>query len=54
MNTEDLPAIAGKELERRKYFVRMDVLDSKEGQRPVEVSEFLDEVEKVLAALDLP
>jgi len=27
---------------------------SKEGQRPVEISEFLDEVENVLAALDLP
>jgi hypothetical protein len=27
MNAEDLPAIAGKELERRKYFVRMDILD---------------------------
>lgn len=27
---------------------------SKEGQRPVELSEFLDEVEKVLTALDLP
>ncbi|MCC7188019.1 MAG: hypothetical protein IT312_04685 [Anaerolineales bacterium] len=117
MNVEDLPAIAGKELERRKYFVRMDVLEqtpslvkirlyispdlfvqiyrndrfqttnlalihngqrlyardeldgrwhrhthrrpeehdmSKEGRRPVELSEFLDEVEQVLAALDLP
>lgn len=117
MNAEGLPATLGKELERRKYFVRMDILDqtaslvkirlyitpdlfvqiyrndryktanlvlihnnqrlyardeldghwhrhthlapeehdtSKEGQRPVEVSEFLDEVENVLAALDLP
>jgi len=27
---------------------------SKEGKRPVEISEFLDEVEKVLAELDLP
>ncbi|WKZ34786.1 MAG: hypothetical protein QY332_14290 [Anaerolineales bacterium] len=117
MNAEHLPAIAGKELERRKYFVRMEILDQtaslvkirlyitpdlfvqiyhndryqttnlvlihnnqrlygrdeldggwhrhthlapeehdtgKEGQRPVEVSEFLDEVENVLAALDLP
>jgi hypothetical protein len=27
---------------------------SKEGRRPVEISEFLDEVEQVLAALDLP
>jgi hypothetical protein len=27
---------------------------SKEGKRPVEISEFLDEVEKVLADLDLP
>ncbi|MDP1714121.1 MAG: hypothetical protein Q8L41_05190 [Anaerolineales bacterium] len=117
MNAEHLPATLGKELKRRKYFVRMDILDqtaslvkirlyvtpdlfvqiyrndryqttnlvlihnnqrlyardkldgrwhrhthlapeehdaSKEGQRPVEVSEFLDEVEKVIAALDLP
>ena len=117
MNAEKLPATLGKELKRRKYFVRMDVLDqtlslvkirlyitpdlfvqiyrndryqttnlvlihnnqrlyardeldsrwhrhthlapeehdtSKEGQRPVEISEFLDEVEKVLATLDLP
>ncbi len=27
MNVEDLPATLGKELERRKYFVRMDILD---------------------------
>ena len=117
MNAEELPAITGKEFERRKYFVRMDVLEqtlslvkirlyispdlfvqiyrndvyqttnlvliqngrrlyardeldghwhrhthrkpeehdlSKEGKRPVELSEFLDEVEQVLAALDLP
>ena len=27
---------------------------SREGKRPVEISEFLDEVESVLAALDLP
>jgi len=117
MNAEELPAITGKEFERRKYFVRMDVLEqtlslvkirlyissdlfvqiyrndsyqttnlalihngqrlyardeldgrwhrhthrkpeehdtSKEGRRPVELSEFLDEVEQVLAALDLP
>ena len=66
MIAENLPAIAGKELERRKC----DELDghwhrhthtaseehdtSEEGQRPVEISEFLDEVENVLAALDLP
>lgn len=117
MKAEELPAIAGKELERRKYFVRMDVLDqtlslvkirlhitpdlfvqiyrndvykttnlalihngqrlfardeleghwhrhtllkpeehdtSKEGRRLVKLSEFLDEVEQVLSALDLP
>ena len=117
MKAEELPAILGKELERRKYFVRMDVLEqtlslvkirlhispnlfvqvyrndryettnlaliyngqrlyardeldghwhrhnyrrpeehetSKEGRRPVEVGEFLDEVEQVLAALNLP
>jgi hypothetical protein len=117
MKAEELPATVGMELERRKYFVRMDVLDqtlslvkirlyispdlfvqiyrndlykttnlaliqngrrlyardeldgrwhrhthrrpeehdtSKEGRRPIELSEFLDEVEKVLAALDLP
>jgi hypothetical protein len=117
MKVENLPATLGKELERRKYFVRMDILDqtaslvkirlyittdlfvqiyrndryqttnlvlihnnqrlyardeldgrwhrhthlapeehdtSNEGQKPVEVSEFLDEVENVLAALDLP
>jgi len=117
MNADDLPATLGKELERRKYFVRMDILDqtaslakvrlyitpdlfvqiyrndryqttnlvlihnnkrlyardeldghwhrhthlapeehdtSEEGQKPVEASEFLDEVENVLAALDLP
>ena len=117
MKAEDLPATVGMELEWRKYFVRMDVLDqtlslvkirlyispdlfvqiyrndryqttslalihngqrlyardeldsrwhrhthrrpeehdtSKEGRRPVEVSEFLDEVEQVLAALNLP
>lgn len=117
MNVEDLPATVGTELKRRKYFVRMDVLEqtlslvkirlyispdlfvqiyrndryqttnlalihngqrlyardeldgrwhghtyskpeehdtSKEGKRPVEISEFLDEVEQVLAALDLP
>jgi len=117
MKAEDLPATLGTELERRKYFVRMDVLDqtlrlvkirlyissalfvqiyrndvyqttnlalihngqrlyardeldgrwhrhthrkpeehdtSKEGKRPIELSEFLDEVEHVLAALDLP
>ena len=117
MNAADLPATLGTELKRRKYFVRMDVLEqtvhlvkirlyvsadlfiqiyrndqyhttnlaliyngqrlfvrdeldgrwhrhkyemaeehdtSKEGSRPVEISEFLDEVEQVLAALDLP
>ncbi len=117
MNAKDLPATLGKELKRRKYFVRMDVLDqtvslikvrlyitpdlfiqiyrndryqttnlalihnnqrlfardeldghwhrhthlapeehdtSKEGKRPIEMSEFLDEVESILAALDLP
>lgn len=117
MNEEELPAIAGKELERRKYFVGMEILEqtlslvkirlyispdlfvqiyrndvyqttnlvliqngrrlyardeldgrwhrhthrrpeehdtSKEGRRPVEISEFLDEVEQALAALDLP
>jgi hypothetical protein len=117
MNARDLPATLGKELKRRKYFVRMETLDQtaslvkirlyitpdlfvqiycndryqtanlvlihnnqrlyardkldghrhrhtrltpeehdtgKEGKRPVEVSEFLDEVESVLAALDLP
>jgi hypothetical protein len=117
MNAEELPAIAGMEFERRKYFIRMDVLEqtlslvkirlhispdlfvqlyrndryqttnlalihngqrlyardeldgrwhrhthrkpeehdtSKEGRRSVEVSEFLNEVEQVLAALDLP
>jgi len=27
---------------------------TKEGKRPVEISEFLDEVEKVLAKFDLP
>jgi hypothetical protein len=27
MKAEELPAILGKELERRKYFVRMDVLE---------------------------
>lgn len=27
MKAEDLPATLGMELERRKYFVRMDVLD---------------------------
>lgn len=117
MNAEGLPAIAGKELERRKYFVRMDILDqttslvkirlyitpdlfvqiyrndryqttnlvlihnnqrlyardelddhwhrhhhtapeehdtSNEEQRPVDISEFLDEVENVLAMLNLP
>jgi hypothetical protein len=117
MNAADLPATLGEELKRRKYFMRMDVLDqtaslvkirlyitpdlfvqiyrndryqttnlvlihnnqrlyardeldgqwhrhthlapeehdtSKEGQKPVEVSEFLDEVEKVLASLNLP
>jgi hypothetical protein len=117
MNAADLPATLGMELKRRKYFVRMDVLEqtlslvkirlyispdlfvqvyrndryqttslvlihngqrrfardeldgrwhrhkpdtpekhdtSKEGRRSVEISEFLDEVEQVLAALDLP
>lgn len=117
MKAEELPAIVGRELERRKYFVRMDVLEqtlslvkirlyispdlfvqiyrndryqttnlalihnsqrlyardeldgrwhrhtrrrpeehdtSKEGRRSVELGEFLDEVEQVLAALDLP
>ena len=117
MNAADLPAILGTEIKRRKYFVRMDVLEqtlslvkirlyispdlfiqiyrndryqttnlaliyngqrlfardeldgrwhrhrlnapekhdtSKEGRRPVEISEFLDEVQEVLAALDLP
>jgi hypothetical protein len=117
MNAADLPAIAGKELKRRKYFVRMDVFEqtlslvkirlhitpslfvqiyrndryqttnlalihnsqrlyardeldghwhrhthlkpeehdtSRDGKRSVEISEFLDEVENVLAALDLP
>lgn len=117
MNAADLPATLGEELKRRKYFMRMDVLDqttslvkirlyitpdlfvqiyrndryqttnlvlihnnqrlyardeldghwhrhihlapeehdtSTEGQRPVEISEFLDEVEKILAMLDLP
>ena len=117
MNAKDLPATLGKELKRRKYFVRMDILDqtarlvklrlyvtsdlfiqiyrndryqttnlvlihngkrlyardeldghwhrhtrfapeehdtSIEGRQPVEIGEFLDEVETVLAALDLP
>jgi len=27
MNAKDLPAMLGKELKRRKYFVRMDVLN---------------------------
>ncbi len=117
MNAADLPATLGTELKRRKYFIRMDVLEqtislvkirlyispdlfvqvyrndryettnfalihngqrlygrdeldgrwhrhtydkpeehdkSKEGKRPVEMSEFLNEVEQVLAALDLP
>ena len=117
MNAKDLPATLGKELKRRKYFVRMDILDqtaslvkirlyitsdlfvqiyrndryqttnlvlihnnqrlyardeldghwhrhthlapeehdtTKEGQKPIEIGEFLDEVENVLAALDLP
>lgn len=117
MNAADIPAKLGEELKRRKYFLRMDILDqtaslvkvrlyvtpdlfvqiyrndryqttnlvlihnnrrlyardeldgrwhrhahfapeehdtSKEGQKPVSISEFLDEVEKVLAALDLP
>ena len=117
MNAADLPAALGEELKRRKYFMRMDILDqtaslvkvrlyltpdlfvqiyrndryettnlvlihnnqrlyardeldghwhrhthlapeehdtSKEGQRSVEVSEFLDEVEKALSILDLP
>ncbi|NOH03558.1 MAG: hypothetical protein HND47_17160 [Chloroflexi bacterium] len=117
MNAADLPATLGEELKRRRYFMRMDILDqtaslvklrlyitpdlfvqiyrndryqttnlvlihnnqrlyardeldghwhrhthlapeehdtSEEGQRAVEVSEFLDEVEKVLAMLDLP
>ncbi|MFZ5818794.1 MAG: hypothetical protein ACOYYJ_02745 [Chloroflexota bacterium] len=117
MNAADLPATLGEELKRRRYFMRMDVLDqtaslvkvrlyitldlfvqmyrndryqttnlvlihnnqrlyardelddhwhrhthlvpeehdtSEEGQRPVEIGEFLDEVEKVLAEMDLP
>lgn len=117
MNAADLPATLGTELKRRKYYVRMDVLEqtlslakirlyisphlfvqvyrndryqttnlalihngqrlfardeldgrwhrhkadtpekhdiSKEGRRSVEISEFLDDVEQVLAALDLP
>ena len=117
MKAEELPAIVGKELERRRYFIRLDILEqtlslvkirlyispdlfvqayrndryqttslaliyngqrlyardelegswhrhtfrkpeehdkSKEGRRPVEIGEFLDEVETVLAALDLP
>jgi len=117
MKAADLPAALGTELKRRKYFVRMDVLEqtlslvkmrlyispdlfvqiyrndqyqttnlaliyngqrlyardeldghwhrhtyrapeehdtSKEGKRPVEITEFLDEVERVLAELDLP
>jgi hypothetical protein len=117
MNAADLPATLGMELKRRKYFVRMEVLEqtvhlvkirlyisadlfiqiyrndlyqttnlaliyngqrlfardeldgrwhrhkadtpekhdtSKEGRRSVEISEFLNEVEQVLAALDLP
>ncbi len=117
MKASDLPATLGTELKRRKYFVRMDVLEqtlslvkirlyissdlfvqvyrndryqttnfalihngqrlyardeldgnwhrhthrapeehdtTKEGKRPVEISEFLDEVEKVLAKFDLP
>jgi len=117
MKAADLPATLGTELERRKYFVRMDVLEqtlnlikirlyitpdlfvqiyrndryqttnlalihngrrlfardeldgrwhrhthdspeehdtSKEGSKSVEIGEFLDEVEQVLAALNLP
>jgi hypothetical protein len=117
MNAADLPATLGTELERRKYFVRMDVIEqtlslakirlyitpdlfvqiyrndryqttnlalihngqrlfardeldgrwhrhkydepevhdtSKEGRRSVEIGEFLDEVEQVLAAINLP
>ena len=117
MKASDLPATLGRELKRRKYFIRMDVIEqtislikirlhispdlfvqvyrndryettnlaliyngqrlyardeldghwhrhthrapeehdtSKEGKRPVEISEFLDEVEKVLAELNLP
>jgi hypothetical protein len=117
VKASDLPATLGTEVKRRKYFVRMDVLEQtlslvkirlyishdlfvqvyrndryqttnlvlihngqrlfardeldgrwhrhkadtpekhdtgKEGRRSVEISEFLDEVEQVLAALDLP
>jgi hypothetical protein len=117
MKAEELPAILGKELERRRYFIRLDVIEqtlslvkirlyispdlfvqvyrndryqttslaliyngrrlyardelegswhrhtfrrpedhdkSREGRRPVEIDEFLDEVENVLAALGLP
>ena len=39
---------------RHTHLAPEDHDTSKEGQRPVEISEFLDEVEKVLAALDLP
>ena len=117
MKAEELPAILGKELERRRYFIRQDVIEqtlslvkirlyispdlfvqiyrndryqttnlaliyngqrlyardelegswhrhtvrkpedhdkSREDRRPVEIDEFLDEVENVLAALGLP
>jgi len=117
MKASDLPATLGMELKRRKYFVRLEVLEqtlslvkirlyispdlfvqvyrndryqttnfalihngqrlyardeldgnwhrhthhapeehdtSREGKKAVEISEFLDEVEKVLAELDLP
>ena len=117
MNAADLPATLGMELERRKYFIQMEVLEqtlnlvkirlyitvdlfvqiyrndryqttnlvlihnhqrlfardeldgrwhrhthdspeehdtSKEGRRAVEIGEFLDEVEQVLAVLGLP
>ena len=117
MNAADVPATLGEELKRRRYFMRMEVIDqtaslvkirlyvtpdlfvqiyrngryqttnlvlihnnqrlfardeldghwhrhthlapeehdtSQEGQRPVEIREFLDKVEKALSTLDLP
>lgn len=117
IHAAELPAALEEELKRRRYFIRMDLLDqtlslvkirlyitpdlfvqiyrndhyqttnlvlihnnqrlyardeldghwhrhshtapeehdtSQEGQRPVQVSDFLDEVEDVLATLDLP
>ena len=64
MNVTELLTALQHEFASRPYFSRLDVLDqsanphvhdtSAEGRRAVSVSEFLNEIESVLANMGLP